>query len=105
MIVCSLDVGSGATKALVCRRLDGRLEVYRSRDGGDSWQSTSRGLPAEHAYCGVLRGAMDVDHLEPCGVTFGTTAGDVYTSANGGDDWSRIDVTLPRIFSVTTHAE
>lgn len=85
--------------------VDGRLEVYRSRDGGDSWQSTSAGLPREHAYCGVLRGALDVDHLSPCGVTFGTTAGDVYTSADAGESWTRVPVTLPRVFSVATSTD
>jgi photosystem II stability/assembly factor-like uncharacterized protein len=53
----------------------------------------------------VLRGAMDVDHLEPCGVYLGTTAGTVYVSNDGGDSWSQLPCTLPRILSVSVFAD
>ncbi|MHC5005294.1 MAG: WD40/YVTN/BNR-like repeat-containing protein [Planctomycetota bacterium] len=78
----------------------GRFEVYRSRDGGDSWQPLRQGLPTEHAYMGVLRGAMDVDHLDPCGVYIGTTAGTVHVSSDAGDTWRQLPCILPRIFCV-----
>lgn len=78
----------------------GKLEVFRSTDRGDTWQSASNGLPAENAYTGVLRGAMDVDHQNPCGVYFGTTSGEVYISNDNGDTWSKLPATLPRVMSV-----
>lgn len=84
---------------------DGKLEVFRSRDGGDSWESASAGLPAGHVYAGVLRGAMDVDHLEPCGVYFGTTGGTVHVSNDGGDRWTQVPCLLPRIFCVTAFGD
>lgn len=78
----------------------GRLRVYRSRSRGDSWETLGRGLPEEHVYAGVLRGAMAVDDLEPGGVYFGTTAGGLCASRDGGETWQILPVTLPRILYV-----
>ena len=82
---------------------DGRLEVYRSQDGGASWHSASHGLPSEHCYAGVLRKAMDVDDHDPCGVYFGTTSGVLYLSTDAGASWQTMPWSLPRILSVTVH--
>ena len=43
---------------------------------------------------------MCVDQLEPCGVYFGTTGGQVYASADEGDSWQAITENLPRVLSV-----
>jgi RNA polymerase sigma factor (TIGR02999 family) len=51
-------------------------------------------------YVNVLRDAMAVDVLEPCGVYFGTTGGQVYMSAESGDSWSPIVRDLPAVLSV-----
>jgi len=59
---------------------EGNMDVYRSTNGGDSWHASSGGLPRGNSYAGVLRGAMDVDGMDPCGVYFGTTAGTVHVS-------------------------
>ncbi len=40
--------------------------MFHTSNGGDSWEA-SQGLPGPHAYAGVLRGAMDTDHLDPEG--------------------------------------
>jgi hypothetical protein len=79
---------------------DGRLRVYRSRTGGDEWEALSEGLPQEHCYVNVLRDAMAVDRLDPCGVYFGTTGGAVYVSPDGGDHWTPIVSDLPAVLSV-----
>jgi hypothetical protein len=84
---------------------DGRLEVYRSTDGGDHWASASRGLPDRHAYMGVLRGAMSVDDLDPCGVYLGTTSGHVYVSADGAESWTALPCILPRVLSVDAYVD
>ena len=78
----------------------GRLRVYRSRTGGDDWEPLTRGLPQKDCYVNVLRDAMAVDSLEPCGLYFGTTGGQVYASADAGDSWSAIVRDLPRVMSV-----
>src|SRR5579872_1358619 len=67
--------------------MDGKLRVYRSRTGGNEWEPLTKGLPQNDCYANVLRGAMGVDSLDPCGIYFGTTGGEVYASADGGDTW------------------
>jgi photosystem II stability/assembly factor-like uncharacterized protein len=80
--------------------IDGQLKVYRSRTGGNEWEPLTKGLPQKDCYVNVLRDAMAVDSLEPCGVYFGTTGGQVYCSANGGDSWDAIVRDLPAVLSV-----
>jgi photosystem II stability/assembly factor-like uncharacterized protein len=79
---------------------DGRLRVYRSRTGGNEWEALTNGLPQKDCYVNVLRDAMAVDALDPCGVYFGTTGGQVYASANAGDSWAPIVRDLPGVLSV-----
>jgi hypothetical protein len=79
---------------------EGKLRVYRSRTGGNDWEALTRGLPQENCYVNVLRDAMAVDELEPCGVYFGTTGGQVYGSADSGDTWTPIVRDLPAVLSV-----
>jgi len=79
---------------------DGKLRVYRSRTGGNEWEALTNGLPQRNCYVNVLRDAMAVDALDPCGVYFGTTGGQVYGSANAGDSWSPIVRDLPSVVSV-----
>jgi len=79
---------------------DGKLRVYRSRTGGNEWEPLSKGLPQENCYVNVLRDAMSVDSLDPCGIYFGTTGGQVYGSADGGDSWTAIVRDLPAVVSV-----
>ncbi len=79
--------------------LEGRLQVFRSRTGGNEWEPLTQGLPRD-CYVNVLRGAMSVDKLEPCGIYFGTTGGQVYASADEGESWQAAARDLPAVFSV-----
>ena len=81
---------------------EGKLRVARSRTGGGEWELLARGLPQEHCYVDVLREAMSVDRMDPCGVYVGTTGGDVFASADGGDTWTAIASHLPAVLSVET---
>jgi photosystem II stability/assembly factor-like uncharacterized protein len=83
---------------------DGRLRVYRSRTGGHEWEALTAGLPQRDCYVNVLRDAMAVDALDPCGVYFGTTGGQVYASADAGDSWQPIVRDLPPVLSVEVQA-
>ena len=74
--------------------------MYRSRTGGNEWEELTNGLPQSDCYVNVLRGAMSRDSLDPCGVYFGTTGGQVYASANAGDSWAPIFRDLPAVLSV-----
>ena len=83
---------------------DGRLRVYRSRSGGGEWQALTNGLPQQNCYVNVLRNALAVDNLDPCGVYFGTTGGQIYASADSGDSWTAIVHDLPAVLSVEVQA-
>ena len=79
---------------------EGKLRVYRSRSGGNEWEALTRGLPQSNCYVNVLRSALSVDSLDPCGIYFGTTGGQVYASADSGDSWAPIVRDLPKVLSV-----
>jgi photosystem II stability/assembly factor-like uncharacterized protein len=79
---------------------DGKLRVFRSTTGGNEWEPLTKGLPQKDCYVNVLRDAMSVDALDPCGVYFGTTGGQVYGSPDGGDSWTPIVRDLPAVYSV-----
>jgi photosystem II stability/assembly factor-like uncharacterized protein len=84
--------------------LDGKLQVFRSRSGGNDWEPLTNGLPQENCYVNVLRDAMAVDTLadsnSQCGIYFGTTGGQVYASSDGGDNWQAIVHDFPAVLSV-----
>ena len=83
---------------------DGKLRVYRSKRGGNEWEAMTKGLPQKDCYVNVLRDAMSVDTLDPCGIYFGTTGGQVYGSADGGNTWTAIVHDLPAVYSVEAQA-
>jgi photosystem II stability/assembly factor-like uncharacterized protein len=80
--------------------LDGKLQVFRSKSGGNEWEPLTKGLPQQDCYVNVLRDAMAVDTLDNCGVYFGTTGGQIYCSPDGGDTWDAIAEHLPAVLSV-----
>ncbi|MEZ5488937.1 MAG: exo-alpha-sialidase [Gammaproteobacteria bacterium] len=79
---------------------EGKLRVYRSRGGGNDWEALTNGLPQSNCYVNVLRDAMAVDTLDDCGIYFGTTGGQIYCSADSGDNWVAIAQNLPAVLSV-----
>ena len=79
---------------------DGALRVYRSRSGGEEWEALEKGLPARDCFVNILRDAMAVDTLDPAGIYFGTTMGQLYGSRDGGDHWEVVADHLPKILSV-----
>ena len=79
---------------------DGKLRVYRSKTGGNEWEPLTKGLPQENCFVNVLRDAMAIDSLDPCGVYFGTSGGQVYGSPNAGDSWDALVRDLPPVLSV-----
>lgn len=78
---------------------EGRLGVYRTEDGGKSWELASNGLP-ERAWVEVLREGMASDRLDSPGIYFGTKSGSVFASTNEGDEWVEIARHLPAVLSV-----
>jgi hypothetical protein len=78
----------------------GAPAVWRSSDGGGSWQRLDRGMPPKDSYFTVLRDAMTVDETQSPALYFGTTTGQLWIGRDGGEDWSCLFDSLPPIFSV-----
>lgn len=79
----------------------GQFTVYRSRDAGCTWRPLTDGLPGPHDYQSVYREGLSTDGLDPEGVYVGTSNGQVFASADGGDHWERLPGTLPPVLAVT----
>ncbi len=76
--------------------------VYRTQDGGASWQPMTSGLPAgPQVRLGVLRHGMCSDGADPCGIYVGTNTGQLFASTDHGESWSLAADFLPSIYSVT----
>ena len=92
--VIPLDPGHGRIMP------DGAAAVWRTSDGGSTWQRLHRGLPQQNAYIGVLREGLAIDSLDAPGLYFGTSTGQVFASADEGETWDEIASYLPGISSV-----
>ncbi len=79
--------------------VDGQFAVWRSRDGGASWQMLTRGLP-DKARVDVLREALATDTFENAGIYAGTNTGQLFYSRDSGDSWQLMADYLPPIQSV-----
>ena len=79
---------------------EGRLRVYRTRNGGGSWEPLMRGLPQKRAYETVLRDAMTADSFDPAGIYFGTRSGQIFGSRDEGRNWQKILDGLPSIVCI-----
>ncbi|MBE2258720.1 MAG: glycosyl hydrolase [Rhodobacteraceae bacterium] len=79
---------------------DGRPAVYATRDAGESWQRLAGGLPSQQAWWTVKRQAMTADPLDPVGLYFGTTSGELWMSCDEGHRWHCMARHLPEIYAV-----
>lgn len=81
---------------------DASAAVWKSTDGGATWQDKRDGLPQDACFFTVLRQAMATD--SDAGVYFGTNTGSVFASFDAGESWNEIARHLPTILSVETVA-
>ncbi|HKP36697.1 MAG TPA: hypothetical protein VJT71_07555 [Pyrinomonadaceae bacterium] len=81
---------------------EAKLRVYRTTNGGESWEPLTNGLPQEGALETILRDNMNADANNPTGLYFGTRSGKVYGSNDGGASWTLIKEGLPPITCVKT---
>src|SRR5437868_10554023 len=81
---------------------EAKLRVYRTSDGGDSWEPLTSGLRQEDAFETILRDNMKADANNTTGLYFGTRNGKLFGSTDGGDSWMMIREGLPPITCVKT---
>ena len=86
----------GAENRVTC---NGRLGIYRTRDGGASWEERPQGLPTP-AWSAVMRESMASDGLDPVGIYLGTQSGSVFVSPDEGESWVEAARQLPPILSI-----
>jgi hypothetical protein len=79
---------------------DGKLIVYSMQKGSDIWEPIGNVLPDEQRHVSILRDAMTVDSMDPYGLYFGTTSGEVYCSLDRGVNWDRLPDQFSRILCV-----
>src|SRR5262245_47883764 len=79
---------------------DGAPAVWRSQDGGNSWNRLAKGLSKKESYFTVLRGAMDIDEVHSPALYFGTTTGQLWMGRDGGEKWECLFDALPPIHCV-----
>lgn len=79
--------------------VEGRVVVARTRDGGQTCEVLSKGLPQEHAYDLTFRHALDVDGRGQT-LAFGSTTGSLWVSDDAGDSWQHVSAHLPPIYCV-----
>ena len=82
----------------------GQCQVYRTTNGGESWEPLSSGLPQKNAYITVLRDAFCSDEAEQPGFYFGTRSGEVYGSFDDGETWRLLAEHLPAVLCVRAQA-
>lgn len=79
---------------------DASAAVWRSTDGGATWEAQRAGLPQQACFFTVLRQGMAVDREDSVGVYFGTNSGSVFASREEGVTWDEIARHLPAVKSV-----
>jgi len=79
---------------------DGIPSVYVTRNGGGGWKRLTSGLPERQAWWTVKRQAMIGDALDPVGLYFGTTSGELWASRDEGNRWTCVARSLPEIYAV-----
>ncbi len=78
-----------------------KLQVFRSRDAGQTWEALGKGLPSENFFGGIYREGMTSDAQDPAGIYFGTNNGKIFASRDEGDSWSLLADNLPPLYSVS----
>ena len=78
--------------------VDGKLVVTRTRDGGQSFETLSRGLPSP-SWDLIWRHALDVDGSGER-LAMGSTTGNLWISEDAGEGWTQVSAHLPPISQV-----
>lgn len=79
----------------------GKPAMYRTRDGGQTWERQDNGFPRQQAWWTVKRQCMAVDDGSPVGLYFGTTSGEVWASDDEGESYHLLFRDLPQIHAIS----
>lgn len=79
--------------------VDGRFVVNRTRDGGRTFETLTKGLPTGPSYDLVYRHGLDVDGTGER-LVMGSTTGALWVSEDGGDSWELLTAHLPPVYCV-----
>lgn len=83
---------------------DGPFGLFKSTDGGTSWQHLTNGLPARDCTDVALDPANGSVVYAAIGDIFGGTSNGIYKSLDGGGSWARLAGGLPAGFGRATLA-
>jgi photosystem II stability/assembly factor-like uncharacterized protein len=78
----------------------GKPAVYRTTNGGKSWQRQDKGFPPQQAWWTVKRQAMTADGHDVLALYLGTTSGEIWASKNEGASWKCLVSHLPHVYAV-----
>lgn len=78
----------------------GRPALFRTEDGGTTWERQDKGFPKTQSWWTVKRQCLATDGFDPLGLYFGTSNGEVWASTNEGEHWTLIARGLPHVYSV-----
>jgi hypothetical protein len=79
---------------------DGKLIVFGMHAGSERWAPVGDVLPEEQRHVSILRDAMSTEGMDPYGLYFGTTSGEVFCSLDRGVNWERLPGQFSRILAV-----
>ncbi|MBM7059646.1 exo-alpha-sialidase [Pseudomonas sp. UL073] len=79
--------------------VDARLLVNRTRDGGQSFEALTEGLPATPSFDLIYRHGLDIDASGER-LVMGSTTGGLWLSEDGGERWQCVSARLPPIYCV-----
>jgi photosystem II stability/assembly factor-like uncharacterized protein len=76
--------------------VDGKLVVTRTRDGGQTFESLTKGLPLADCYDLIYRHGLTIS-ADGQQLAFGSTTGGLWLSEDGGESWQTLSTHLPPI--------
>lgn len=79
--------------------VDGRMVVARTRDGGETFEQLTEGLPQKDCFDLIYRHCLECDETGDR-LAMASTTGNLWISENGGDAWAHVSGHLPPVYAV-----
>ena len=96
-------VANGSPRMWRARPSGAESAVLMTKDGGESWEKLGKGLEETER---TFAEALVFDPADPDRLYAGLQNGHLYTSADGGDSWAKLDVEVSSVLDIKcTHAQ